>query len=211
MVASSMPVGKEHTDPIMQPRHLEETKGFGSPEFCVIQRAGMTPVSVCRQPLPASLKPRQILEALEGAPYLFLLESADGPLKTARYSIIGCAPFITLKAKHSACLITNPRGQRRESRSPAIILRELLAPFRVPRQPFLPVFYGGAVGLFSYDMKNYFEELSSEADDDLDTPDCFIVFVDTVVLFDRLQNTSEIIASEFHASNLTESHAKAHA
>lgn len=206
-----MPAQKEHATREMQLRHLEGIEGTGSPEFCVIQRAGATPVSVCRQPLPASLRPRRILEALEGAPHLFLLESADGPLKTARYSIIGCAPFMTLSAKHSDCLITGPTGKRRESGSPAIMLRELLAPFRVPRQPFLPVFYGGAVGLFSYDMKNYFEDLPSQAEDDLDTPDCFIVFVDTVVLFDRLRNTSEIIASEFHSSNLSESHAKAHA
>jgi len=118
---------------------------------------------------------------------------------------------MTLTAKHSSCVITGPKGMRRERGSPTAIFRELFAPYRVPKQSFLPAFYGGAVGLFSYDMKNYFEELPSEAEDDLDTPDCCIVFVDTIVLFDRLTNTSEIIACEFDSSNLSESRGRAQA
>jgi len=177
--------------------------------FHVIQRAGMTPVTVCRLPLPEDLTPRAILGALEGASCLFLLESADGPIKTARYSIIGCDPFIRFSAKHSSCLIVEQGGRHRELADPIKVLRELLAPYRAPRQPDLPIFYGGAVGLFSYDMKNYFEELSETVEDDLETPDCFIAFVDTVIVFDRVENTSEIIAGEFHSTNLAESNAKA--
>lgn len=180
-----------------------------SPQFSVIQRPGMTPVTVCRQALPDSFSPREILAALEGEPYLFLLESVDGPLKTAHYSIAGCDPIITFSAKHSSCLIADADGDRTEQGDPIAILRELLAPYKVPRQPHLPDFYGGAVGLFSYDMKNYIEKLPQTVEDDIDTPDCFIVFVDTVFLFDRARNTSEIIASEFHSSNLSESRAKA--
>lgn len=195
----------------MQPKALENIDGFEPAQFCVIQRPGATPVTVCRQPLPGHLEPRQVLAALEGASHLFLLESADGPLKTARYSVIGCDPPIRFSAKHSSCLIVGPEGKEERRGDPVEILRELLAPYAVPPQSFLPSFYGGAVGLFSYDMKNYFEKLPETVEDDLGTPDCFIVFVDTVVLFDRKENTSEIIASEFHCSNLSESHARAHA
>ncbi|UCD57435.1 MAG: anthranilate synthase component I family protein [Candidatus Hydrogenedentota bacterium] len=188
----------------------EDIAGLEPARFSVIQRLGTTPVTVCRQPLPRSLGPREVLAALEGCSHLFLLESADGPMKTARYSIIGCDPLMRFSAKDSSCLIGGPSGEYEQQGDPLAILRELLAPYKVPQEPFLPAFYGGAVGLFSYDMKNYFEELPNTVEDDLDTPDCFIVFVDTVVLFDRMQNTSEIIASEFHSSNLSESHAKAH-
>ena len=189
----------------------EMSENLNPPRFRVIQRPGMTPVTICRRRLPANLRPREILEALEGSSSLFLLESADGPLKTARYSILGCDPFIQFSVKRSQCSVTEPIGQRTEEGDPAAILRELLAPYKVPRQPELPAFYGGAVALFCYDMKNYFEELPETVEDDLQTPDCFVAFVDTVVVFDREKNTSEIIASEFHSANLSDSHAKAEA
>ncbi|MBI4832385.1 MAG: anthranilate synthase component I family protein, partial [Candidatus Lindowbacteria bacterium] len=69
--------------------------------------------------------------------------------------------------------------------------------------------YGGAVGLFSYDMKNYFEALPDTVDDDLQTSDCDIVLVDSVIVFDRMHGFPEIIASEFESSNLSESHSRA--
>ncbi len=177
----------------------------------VIQRPGMTPVTVCRLTLPGNLGPRELLAALRGRPYAFLLESADGPLKTARYSIVGCDPVFMFRGKRSCCSIIDGKGQQKRWGNPIEILKELLAPYKVPRAPFLPAFYGGAIGLFSYDMKNYFEKLPDKTDDDLDMPDCLIAFVDTIVLFDRMHNSSEVIASEFHCSNLSESHAKAHA
>lgn len=193
----------------MHPRTSEIANGLAPAQFSVIQRPDATPVTTCRRPLPARLTPREILAALDGEPCLFLLESADGPRKTARYSIIGCNPFITFSAKRSLCSIVE-RGKRSvEAGDPIPILRELLAPYKVPRQAYLPDFYGGAVGLFSYDMKNYFEELPETVEDDLETPDCFVAFVDTVIVFDRAEKTSEIIASEFHSSNLAESRAKA--
>ncbi len=195
----------------MYPKTNENNGAPTAPQFHVIQRADSTPVTVCRQPLPANLTPRSILAALEGATRLFLLESADGPLKTARYSIIGCDPFIRFTARRSQCEVVERGDRYREEADPIKFLRELLAPYRVPRQSHLPTFYGGAVGLFSYDMKNYFEKLPETTQDDLQTPDCCIAFVDTVIVFDRAKNTSEIIASEFHSINLAESRAKARA
>jgi aminodeoxychorismate synthase component I len=168
-------------------------------------------VTVCRQPLPEHLEPRSVLAALEGESLLFLLESADGPLKTARYSVVGCNPPITFSARRSSCE-TVERGKKRVERGdPVQMLRKLLAPYRIPPQASLPAFFGGAVGLFSYDMKNYFEELPETVEDDLETPDCFVAFVDTVIVFDRAENTAEIIASAFHSENLAESRARARA
>jgi len=196
---------------IMRPRIPESSEGLEPAQFNVIQRAGMTPVTVCRQPLPDHPEPREILGALEGTPYLFLLESADGPPKITCQSIIGCDPLIRFSAKRSSCHIVDQTGERTVDGNPVELLREIMAPYAIPRQPFLPAFFGGAVVLFTYDMKNYFEELPDSVDDDLGTPDCFAVVVDTVILFDRGRNTSEIIACEFESVNLSESHARAQA
>jgi anthranilate/para-aminobenzoate synthase component I len=193
----------------MHPRTTKIDNGLAPAKFSVIQRPGKTPVTICRQALPERLKARDILAALDGEPCLFLLESADGPPKTARYSIIGCSPSITFSAKRSECEIVEYGKKSSERGDPIEILRRLMAPFKVPRQSYLPAFYGGAVALFTYDMKNYFEELPETVEDDLETPDCFVVFVDTVIVFDHIEKTSEIIASEFHSENLSESRAKA--
>jgi anthranilate/para-aminobenzoate synthase component I len=193
----------------MYPKPTETDRELAPAKFSVIQRPGKTPVTVCRQALPKNLAARDILAALDGEPYLFLLESADGPPKTARYSIVGCNPPITFRAKRSMCEIVERGKKTSEQGDPMEILRSLLAPFKVPRQPYLPAFYGGAVALFSYDMKNYFEELPETVEDDLETPDCFVAFVDTVIVFDHIEKTSEIISSEFHSDNLSESRAKA--
>ncbi len=142
---------------------------------------------------------------------MFLLESADGPLKMARYSIVGCDPVLSFRAKRSQCTVTDSTGARTWRGSPIESLREILKPYAVPRRQFLPVFFGGAVGLFSYDMKNYFEVLPDAATDDLDLPDCYSVLVDTVVVFDKKEGTAEIIASEFHSDNPSVSQVKAEA
>jgi len=162
-------------------------------------------------PLPEYLQPRDILAALEGRPHLFLLESADGPLKTARFSIIGCDPVFTFCVKRSVCTIAGPNGTRTKREHPIRLLRELLAPYKAPHHPGLPPFYGGMVGLFSYDMKNYFEALPDTVEDDLSMPDCSATFVDAIVLHDRQRSTVEIIASEFDSPTVPQSHERAYA
>ncbi len=182
----------------MHQRIIDTVCASGPARFYVIPRSGADAVTVCRQPLSCDIGPRNILKALEGRKHLFLLESADGPLKTARYSVIGCDPVTSFRAKRFSCIIADSSGRRMERADPISMLRKLLEPYRISRHQALPDFYGGAVGLFSYDMKNYFEALPDRTEDDLDMPDCFVVLVDTIILFDRRHGTCEIIASEFH-------------
>jgi anthranilate synthase component 1/para-aminobenzoate synthetase component 1 len=193
----------------MQPKPLNFIKAIGPHNFCTIERGHLPPVTICRQALPAHLEPRELLSALAGQRHVFLLESADGPLRTARYSFIGCDPLFTLRGKRFDCRVSDMRGEWKTKENPIKLLQELLAPYQVPRQPHLPAFYGGTVGLFSYDMKNYFEELPDEADDDLDLPDLFLIFVDTVVVFDHQSGRAEIIAAEFECSERKRAREKA--
>ncbi|RJP16154.1 MAG: anthranilate synthase component I family protein [Candidatus Abyssobacteria bacterium SURF_5] len=181
----------------------------GEAHSTVIEREGLSPVGICRQPLAPYLKPLEVLKALAGRAFPFLLESAEGPFKTARYSIIGCDPLFTIRAKRFACRIRDANGERTLPGNPVDTIKELLAPYRLPHQPQLPQFFGGMVGLFSYDMKNYFEELPDEAEDDLDLPDCFLICVDTVVVFDRMTGAVEIISSVFDCSDGAQAEAKA--
>ncbi|GAB4346899.1 MAG: aminodeoxychorismate synthase component I [Candidatus Abyssubacteria bacterium] len=195
----------------MHTRTLNEIQLSESSRCHLIERTGQSPVAICRQPLPHHLQPRELLGALEGRNHLFLLESADGPLKMARYSIVGCDPVLSFRAKRSHCTMTDSTGIRTWRGNPIHSLRELLRRYSLPRRQFLPAFFGGIVGLFSYDMKNYFEVLPDAAADDLDMPDCYLVLADTVVVFDRKEGTVEIIASEFHCDDPAAARAKAEA
>jgi len=55
----------------------------------------------------------------------------------------------------------------------------------------------GAVGYFSYDLKNFTEELPDNAIDDLNMPDCILGFYDTAVVYDNLNRTAYVASSGF--------------
>ncbi|MBI4212206.1 MAG: aminodeoxychorismate synthase component I [Deltaproteobacteria bacterium] len=77
-------------------------------------------------------------------------------------SIVGEDHFLTFYAKGSRCWIE--RGDRREELqgNPFVLLRQLLDEYRASP--------GGAIGAFSYDLKDWIESSESKAIDDLDLP-----------------------------------------
>ena len=81
-------------------------------------------------------------------PYAFLLESVEGGETLARYSFLGCDPFLVCRYRKgqpaaSSCRTCAPRwgGSSR---------------LRIPN---LPPFTGGAVGYFGYDMVRTIEDI----------------------------------------------------
>ncbi len=91
-------------------------------------------------------------------PGSFLLESVSGGETWARYSFVGCDPFMLVRGA----------GDRYErvmgndldvltGVDPFEMLREDLAKYRPPSLYWLPRFWGGAVGYVSYDAVRRFE------------------------------------------------------
>jgi anthranilate synthase component 1 len=64
----------------------------------------------------------------------------------------------------------------------------------------LPRFYGGAVGYIGYEMVRFFEKLPAIKKDDLEIPDMFFVFTDTILIFDNLKHIIKIV-SNTHIDN----------
>src|SRR3990172_6803648 len=120
-------------------------------------------------------------------PNSFLLESVSGPLRIARYSIIGLEPHTIFQAKGSRMKIVDSGGERVFVGDPFKVLRQLCAEFEVrSNRPFC----GGAVGYFSYDLGRFIEELPNLADDDLSLPDAVFFFCSQYVIFDHANETA---------------------
>jgi hypothetical protein len=59
----------------------------------------------------------------------------------------------------------------------------------------LPPFTAGAVGYCAYDIVRRLENIGEHAADDLDVPDCMLMFFDRVLAFDHLRHQIHIVAS----------------
>ena len=151
-------------------------------------------IPVCRTLLADTLTPVSAYQKLARGKHSFLLESATGGEKLARYSFLGTDPFMIFRARGEEVEIE--RGERREMRvcdDPIEELRLLVEKFRIVRLPGLPRFCGGAVGYAAYDAIRYVERLPEAPPDELGAPDLFFAFYDLMVVFDHLNKTILVI------------------
>jgi len=148
------------------------------------------------------LTPLVAFEALRSGRYPVLLESARKNDNIGRYSFVASDPYLIFKSRGEnveLSLPATPAGKygRRASmnRKPLIKLRELLANYRTARVDDLPPFTGGAIGFFSYDFVRQIEKLPNRARVDLDLPESYFVFVDSVVAFDHVLGKAWVIVN----------------
>jgi anthranilate synthase component 1 len=137
--------------------------------------------------------------SLRSSSYAFLLESVEGGEKVGRYSFLGSEPYLIFQSRGGQVRITGPAGtETRElapGSDPLMVIKELFARHRFVASPELPRFCGGAVGYLSYDLVRFFERLPDGTTDDLDLPDCVLVFTDTYLIFDHLRRKILVVAN----------------
>ncbi len=141
----------------------------------------------------------------------FLLESGKGTPDTARYSFIGTDPYLSFESKGSTITITGPSETHISQGDPWSKLRSIFSSIAYPSQASLPPFFGGAAGYFSYDFVHHFEDIPRIATDDLQLPDIHLVFVDTVVAIDHLEEELHLIFAPPKDRYTTESPEALHA
>ena len=117
-------------------------------------------------------------------PYAFLLESVEGGETVARYSFLGCDPFLVLRYRKD-----QPAAEFMQN------LRTTLKKFKSVTVPNLPPFTGGAVGYFGYDMVRAIEKIPDTGRDDLGSDDAVLMFYKTVLAFDHLRHQIHIISN----------------
>jgi anthranilate synthase component 1 len=135
------------------------------------------------------------LAIAEAEPDAFLLESIESGERIGRYSFLGVRPFLRLESRGST--ISIHRGRKIEQREGNIfqVIKQLLRQHRPATLEGLPPFAAGAVGYCAYDIVRQLENIGNHAPDDLQVPDCLLMFFDRVLVFDHLRHQIHIVAS----------------
>jgi anthranilate synthase component 1 len=128
-------------------------------------------------------------------PNAFLLESVEGGEKIGRYTFLGARPYMVLRARGRQ--ITLERNHKKTQIEGSIfkVLDGLLHEHTPATVPGLPPFTGGAVGFFAHDAVRELEKLPVLAKDDLQMPDCTLMFFDRLLAFDHVRHEIFIIAT----------------
>ncbi|MFZ1132622.1 MAG: anthranilate synthase component I [Terriglobales bacterium] len=135
------------------------------------------------------------LAVAEQEPDAFLLESVEGGEKIGRYTFLGVRPFLRLESRGPNISIVRGRQTERRTGNVFDVIKELLHLHRPATLEGLPPFTAGAVGYCAYDIVRRLENIGEHAADDLDVPDCILMFFDRVLAFDHLRHQIHIVAS----------------
>lgn len=123
---------------------------------------------------------------------VFLLESAKGSEKNARYSFIGLDPFLTFTSRDKKCEVRSGSEVYNSTKDPFEVIQSLLSSYKTPTLGPLP-FYGGAVGYMGYEMVQFIENVGSFKDDNLDVPDCCLAFCRIILIYNHRNHTLTVV------------------
>jgi anthranilate synthase component 1 len=165
-------------------------------EFIALAQQGNT-IPVYRTLLADHLTPvlafRKLLAEGEQG---FLLESVVGLERVARYTFLGVRPRETVRTFANRFEII--RGEKTETLDcpdPLAKLAELTARHKAVHHGSLPRFAGGAVGYVGYDIIRHYERLPNCPKDDRGLPDMVFGFYDTMVIFDHVLKTVQVVSN----------------
>ncbi len=114
---------------------------------------------------------------------------SGGQLDCSRYSLAAWDPLLIFRSKGHAIHLQTGHGNWEFQGDPLAHLDTVFAALQ-PSYPFtLPPFCGGAMGYFSYDLKNCIERLPQTVVDDRDLPDIFLFFPSQMLRHDRVNGT----------------------
>ncbi|HEX9615321.1 MAG TPA: chorismate-binding protein, partial [Bacteroidota bacterium] len=138
------------------------------------------------------------------SPYSFLLESVEGGEQLARYSFVGCNPFMKFTVEglnfsvealhddvHVLPTLVNPDDHPLEA------LKKLFSHIRTVRIEGLPRFIGGAVGYFAYESVGLVESVPQPSGDDLGIPDAELLFFDVLIVIDNATQQLVLISNAY--------------
>ena len=141
-----------------------------------------------------------IYERLKDLPYTSFLDSSMEGGEQGRFSFLCIEPFLIFKSKKDKISLNWQDKKETIRGNPFVILKGLFNRFKVSAEKSSPFpFTGGAVGYFSYDLKDFNETLPSSARDDLNIYDTVLCFYDTVLIFDHSTKEYFLASSGFPA------------
>lgn len=126
-------------------------------------------------------------------PLSFLLESVTGGESLARYSIIGMRPRHVLRTKGERVVLDDQGSSLGEGEDPLHRLSAVMGNEAVAMPADLPKFFGGAVGVLSYDFVRFLEQIPDSNPDDLGCWDMAMMLTDSAVVFDHARNRARLV------------------
>ena len=129
----------------------------------------------------------------------FLLESVEGGERWAQYSIIGFGCLDTIKVSGNTIeTLIDGVSNKYKAENPLLAIEEITSQHRSPSLEHLPRFHGGYVGFFAYESSQYAEakiamlpEKGSKFAEHM--PDIMLVKAEKLIVFDNLNNSTQII------------------
>jgi len=150
---------------------------------------------------------------IQNSDYSFILESAEAGKHVGRYSFLGSDPSLIFTSKKDAIKIEvkddgkfascggfkNKEYKLDKNKNPLDELNNILSKFKLVQDPGhgLPRFSGGFVGYIGYDMIDFFEPIKPFRNQDLDLPDCVMMLVDNLVIFDHLTKKIKLVCNTY--------------
>jgi anthranilate synthase component 1 len=158
--------------------------------FEKLSAEGYNRIPVYRSVLADLDTPPSVYIKLNDGPDAYLLESVEGGETWGRFSIIGL-PCSWRYSLSGTSLITYHNGigvNQEEVSDPLDYVSHLQKEFQAPRMAELPVFTGGLVAYFGYEVVQRFEPrlLDEAKHDELETPDMVLLLSEEVAVFDNL-------------------------
>jgi anthranilate synthase component 1 len=168
---------------------------------------GRVPYTLVGRHIAADLDtPVSALLKVRRGQHSFLLESVERGSQVGRYSFLGTEPSQTFTARDGLARVDGAAGSY-ESKGvkPLDKLEELLATRRIvlPEGTSAPRFSGGAVGFAGYETACSLEPVSPAAHDPFCLPDVAFAFYDTLVVFDHVQRTAQVLTQASLAGDPT--------
>ena len=166
----------------------------------------------CLIPLVKTIKgcvnPAKVYCEMRTGSFSYLLESAEGAGKRARYSFIGTDPLLMLRVKDGELKLGGNKqlaesaekniGKIGKGTDSVEIVRRafLMGKLSVPNISY-PRFICGPVGYFAYDAIRRLVDIGRRASDDLQHPDAEFVLAKNVVVFDHVQKKTFVCSNAF--------------
>ncbi len=163
------------------------------------------------QELAIDFQPIELLEAFKESEYPFFLDSGRNYGGLGRYSFMGAFPFLQASACRDGVEVKRFDGEEglnsKEDLSSLIgqewlaypegeslkILDDLVERYRVPNPTEFP-FVGGAVGFWTYDLKDELEKMPQSGINDLDLPLWRFSWYDGIVVYDHENRRYTLLA-----------------
>lgn len=136
-------------------------------------------------PLESGFKIKSWENAWEaGSRHAFVLESGKG----GRYTYLGLRPSSIIYGKGKNSTIIDQSGSRSHMQPPIQAVKAWMSRVKAPKVNGAPVFTGGAVGFWGYDVVRSLEKIPNIAKDDVDIPDYCFYQIDELWIVDHEQS-----------------------